>query len=169
MRKWAELSPDGVYRYCLGREWSPLLGRPPVGFLLLNPSVADAQHDDATLRRLIGFARAWGYGSLEVVNLFAWRATDPNLLYHTHYSGRDIIGGPENDAAILASARRVSRLICGWGTHGELLDRGRDVAAMLRAGGVELGHLGLTKGGQPAHPLYLPRDLRPMAWEAAIA
>src|SRR5689334_10316767 len=68
----------GMYRYSLWREWST--DSPPVTFIMLNPSTADDWKDDSTIRRCIGFARTWGFGALEVVNLFAYRATDSRKL-----------------------------------------------------------------------------------------
>ena len=91
-RKQAVLSDCGTYRYRLWRKWgcgSPLL------FVMLNPSTADAEVDDATIRRCLGFADAHGFGELEVVNLYAYRATDPADLKRAGYPV-----GPDNDAHI---------------------------------------------------------------------
>ena len=74
----AQFSPCGRYRWWLQRCWDPQ--RPPLLFIGLNPSRADAQRDDPTLRRLLGFARAWGYGGLEVLNLFARISASPAAL-----------------------------------------------------------------------------------------
>src|SRR5207237_5457574 len=70
----ASFSRDRRYRYRLWRRWDA--ARPVVAFVMVNPSTADAGRDDPTIRRCIGFARSWGYGRLEVVDLFAYRGTD---------------------------------------------------------------------------------------------
>jgi hypothetical protein len=140
------------------------LGGRTVAFVLLNPSTADARHDDATVRRCMDFARSWGYGALEIANLFAWRATRPGELRSAIGSGLDIIG-PANDGEILACAQGAERVICAWGNDGLLQGRGEAVRRLLRGAGIELGYLELTRIGQPAHPLYLPRLSRPRPWE----
>ncbi len=149
----AKLSEDGHYRYTLERRWGD--GKTVV-FVMLNPSTADASQDDPTIRRCVNFARLWGYSGLVVVNLYAWRDGDPNNLPDT----RDEAIGPENDEAILDSARRAHLVVCAWGTHGAKWGRGDEVLKMLRAHTVPHA-LRLTKDGHPSHPLYLPGNLMP--------
>ena len=153
----ARFSGDDRYRYRLWRRWSP---GPVIGFCMLNPSTAAASRDDPTIRRCVGFARAWGYGGVEVVNLFALRATEPSRLR----SARDPIG-PGNDAALVAAAARVDVLVIAWGVHGTLLERDRTVLALLSR--TRLLALGWTRSGAPRHPLYLRRDTRPFAIASA--
>lgn len=129
-------------------------------FVLLNPSVADAARDDPTLRACISFARGAGFGGVEVVNLFAFRATDPRALRAVADPA-----GPGNDAAILSAACGGGMVVCGWGRGGALHGRGAKVAARLRAAGITLHHLGLTKDGAPRHPLYVARSTVPQVWE----
>ncbi len=143
----AVFDPDGAYRYRLWRTWDTAL--PAAAFILLNPSTADASHDDPTLRRCLGFARAWGYGGVEIVNLFAWRATDPAALRCC----RDPIG-PANDAAILAAVAGAPLVVAAWGNGGRRHDRAAAVLSLLD--GVPLVCLGLTGADQPRHPLYVP-------------
>jgi hypothetical protein len=129
---------------------------------MLNPSIADAMQNDPTIRRCIGFARAWGgYDGMLVVNLFAWIATNPRELEQA----ADAIGNPRNDAEILSAARRSVTIVCAWGKHGELRDRGAEVARMLRAHGHPLYCLGRNGDGSPKHPLYLRSDTRPQPFE----
>ena len=123
----------------------------------MNPSTADASSDDPTIRRCVGFARAWGYGGIEVVNLFGLCGTEPRALR----SARDPIG-EDNDAYLRATARRVDALVLAWGTHGTLRGRDREVLALLSRSR-RLLVLGWTRSGQPRHPLYLRRDVRPIA------
>lgn len=159
MRGWATFDPTRTYRYTLHRRWAP--GGRRCCFILLNPSTADAKLLDPTNRRVVAYARAWGFHAVETVNIFALRSTDPKGLYRHPEPV-----GPGTDAAIRRAARRADLVVCGWGEHGRLLDRGAAVLAMLRAArGVapKLAHLGLTKSLQPKHPLYLRADLRPVA------
>lgn len=75
MHAQASFSRCGRYRWWLSRRWRD--DAPALMFLGLNPSCADGHRDDPTLRRLIGFAEGWGYGAVEVLNLFAWISADP--------------------------------------------------------------------------------------------
>lgn len=148
----------GLYRYSLGRRWDPDL--PKVVFVMLNPSTADAHHDDATIRRCIALARAWGCGALDVVNLFAYRTPRPAILRRV----ADPVG-PDNDAYLVRASRRAQLVVAAWGHHGTLLGRDRAARALLTATGRSAVYcLGTTQGGQPRHPLYLPRDTRPVPW-----
>src|SRR5262249_40146014 len=106
----AVFSTDGRYRYLLTRRVGP--GRKSATFIMLNPSTADATADDPTIRKCIGFARRWRCGVLRVVNLFAFRATDPDVLK----AAADPVG-PENRRWILRSIRRTNRqiVVCAWG------------------------------------------------------
>ncbi|WP_027947183.1 DUF1643 domain-containing protein [Amycolatopsis taiwanensis] len=151
VQKSAVISPCGTYRYELTRRWSD---GPPVGWVMLNPSTADANLDDPTIRRCIAFAKAWGYGGIVVRNLYALRATDPRELdRHSEPIG------PDNDAHL---ARCVGEplTIVAWGARGG--DRGREVLGLLASRGVRPHLLATTGDGQPRHPLYLRADLLPV-------
>jgi hypothetical protein len=154
----AAFSRDRRYRYRLWRRWDR--SRPAIAFCMLNPSTADARRDDPTIRRCIGFARDWGYGGIEVVNIFALRATDPRALRSAH----DPVG-PRNDAFMLRAARR-SPVVIAWGVHGALRDRG---ATALRLFGprTRVLALGRTRSGAPRHPLYLRRDVEAVEYAPA--
>lgn len=142
---------DGPYRYLLWRRWADAA---TVLFVMLNPSTADARRDDPTIRRCSGFARAWGFGGVEVVNLFAWRATDPRELRRA----ADPVG-PENDRVIAAAAARNHAVIAAWGNHGALGERDRQVAALLAR--FRPRCLGApTARGAPRHPLYVRAAVR---------
>jgi hypothetical protein len=142
----ALLSPCRTYRYILWRQWAE--GN-RVAFIGFNPSKADEQEDDATIRRCIGFARLWGYSGIVMLNLFAYRSTDPKIL-----GVHDPIG-PENDAS-LACAKRESLVVAAWGELGRNLDRTTKVLTAMRANGVKLHCLGRTSMGAPRHPVRLP-------------
>ena len=141
------------YRYGLWRIWDR--AQPAVMFIGLNPSTADATLDDPTLVRCMGFARSWGYGGVYTANLFAWRATDPRDMK----SAKQPVG-PDNDRVILDLAQRVDKVVAAWGNDGAWLDRADAVRALLP----ELYYLKMNRSGQPAHPLYLPKHLKPQRW-----
>ena len=106
------------YRYSLWRAWSAY--HPRIVFVLLNPSTANEQRNDPTIRRCIGFARAWNCGSVEVMNLFAYRATD----YKELFKVSDPVG-EENNRFLMRAVERCSTVVVGWGTRGTLLGRDR--------------------------------------------
>jgi hypothetical protein len=163
MRRGALFDSTGRYRYRLWRTWDRAL--PRVAFVMLNPSTADHRIDDPTIRRCIGFARQWGYGSLSVVNLFAYRSALPAALARV----ADPVG-PDNDRHLRAACGRARDVVVAWGVHGRLLDRDRAVIELLARGRREpLLCLGTTRDGHPRHPLYLPRDIRPQPLRRAPA
>lgn len=162
----AILSPCGRYRYWLERKLTDpaqpgmfsAVGKGTVGFLMLNPSTADATNDDPTIRRCIGFAKRIAgdaAGRLVVVNLFALRSTDPSALV----LAEDPVG-PENDAAIERALRECGWFVCAWGAQPfvRVHDRAREV--MKRFSDGTFSCLGRTVDGHPRHPLYLPADAK---------
>jgi hypothetical protein len=124
---------------------------------MLNPSTADADTDDPTIRRCIAFSKAWGFGGLAVVNLFALRATNPQSLRH-----HDDPVGPDNDDAILDAAINLDRVVCAWGRHACYLGRGFEVGRMLVSSGCDPMALAINKDGSPKHPLYVRSDVEPV-------
>jgi len=153
-------SDCGCYRYALTRIWQPEGGK--ALFVMLNPSTATELQNDPTVERCERRARALGFGAFRVCNIFAWRDTDPRKMR----AAADPIG-PANDAAILEGCRWADRIICGWGTHGEHLNRGPQIETLMRATGLPLHHLGLTKAGHPRHPLYIGYAVQPSLWPPA--
>lgn len=154
----AVYSPCEQYRYSLTRIWEPA-GRKAL-FVMLNPSTATEVQNDPTVERCERRARTLGFGAFRVVNIFAWRATDPRDM---RAAGDPV--GPRNDQAIGEGAHWADQVICAWGTHGAHLDRGAAVQRLLaRTGVAPLFHLGLTLQGHPRHPLYLGYGVQPMEW-----
>lgn len=147
----AVLSTCGTYRYELRRDWDQDL--PWCGWLMLNPSTADASVDDPTIRRCISFAKGWGAGGIIVVNLFALRATKPTAL-KTHY---DPIGS-RNDGFIREAAEEAAVMVCAWGAHEMAAKRSQTVLAQLHEVNAPVRCLGVTKSGAPRHPLYVKGD-----------
>jgi len=156
----AIFSPCRTWRYALTREWESPLGdgeELSCLFVCLNPSTADEIDDDPTVRRCIGYAKAWGYSKLTVCNIFALRSTDPKALY-TH---ADPVG-PENLAHIAREAVRHELIVAAWGNHGELRGQGVTVRNLLEVLAESVHVLGLNLDGQPKHPLYLRADIEPV-------
>jgi len=160
-------SDDRVYRYTLWREfeqpahliaeYSPATMRDGyVQFIGLNPSTADETKDDPTIRRCIGFAKAWGYAALCMTNLFAFRATDPYVMKsHQHPVGDD------NTHHLLTCGANAGLVVAAWGKHGTFRHQDLNVRQILYRAGVRLHCLGLNSDGTPKHPLYLKKDTTP--------
>ncbi len=125
---------------------------------MANPSTAlvvdGVFNSDPTVTRCMNYARSWGYGTLIVENVRAWRETDPKKV-----PPDPLAIGPDNDDAIMRSAQE-GLVVCAWGTLGG--SRGLEVSEMLRAVGVKLHALRLNDDKSPAHPLYLPAGLLPV-------
>ena len=152
MRRGATFDCTGRYRYTLWRTWDTRL--PRLAFVMLNPSTADHRVDDPTIRRCMGFAQSWGYGSLVVVNLFAFRTSSPALLARAPEPV-----GPQNDQYLRAARRRARDIVVAWGAHGSLHGRDRIVLDLLgRRRRRSLLCLGTTAHGHPRHPLYLQKS-----------
>lgn len=150
MHRTAHIDSTGVYRYSLGRDWSD---EPRMTFIMLNPSKANAIEDDPTIGRCMSFARREGAGGINVVNLFALRATNPAALQQHS----DPVG-PENNKAILAALHRSEWIVAAWGAHKFATERATMVRNQLRADRRILLCLGTTKDGHPRHPLYVKAD-----------
>jgi hypothetical protein len=154
MIKDAVISECGTYRYKLRRRWGEGAA---VCFIMLNPSTADASIDDPTIRKCVGFAKLLGYEQLDVVNLFAYRSTDPSKLRMVP----DPIG-VENNRYIMSAVESCAAVICAWGAGSPIEYRGPWVQkVMLKRMGITPLALKVTKGGHPAHPLYLPYTCTP--------
>lgn len=175
MARVTTFSPCRRYRYTLWREWDLPRGLPygtmdadgfnplPLHaasefcmFIGLNPSTADEMVDDPTIRRCVGFAKAWGFGALCMTNLFALRATNPREMMETKCPV-----GESNLLVLLNCATRASLIVAAWGAHGGWMDQDRvTVNALARISCPPISCLGVTKCGFPSHPLYMPRDSR---------
>lgn len=162
----AEISECGRYRWWLRRSWQiwesgeHVTGKGVCCFVMLNPSTADGEQDDPTIRRCIGFARSWGYDTLSVRNLFPWRATDPRELF----KAETVTGGHRGDTELLAAAT-ADMLVAAWGSS---VPFGRDKQALEmfseHFAAVPIYCLGKTKNGNPRHPLYVRADAKPVSF-----
>ncbi len=152
MRRAALISPDRLYRYWLTRQWGDDAGY-WVAFVGLNPSTADAEQDDPTIRRCISFAKTWGYDGMMMVNLFAYRATDLKSLCWVE----DPIG-PDNETHLKYALLQSHKVVAAWGASGPESSTFRQSQRfMFEAGhaGVTVECFGKTSSGHPKHPLYL--------------
>lgn len=149
----ATFSPCRKYRYELWRRWDK--SGTVCAFIGLNPSTADETKDDPTVRRCIRYAKRWGHGSLVMLNIFAWRDTDPAGMM----AAEDPVG-PGNDEALIRCAKMAAVVVAAWGNHGAHRNRAADVIRMIPY----LSCLGRNKNGSPVHPLYQPSDALPVAF-----
>lgn len=156
----AVLSDDNAYRYRLWRVIGPQKRR--ACFVMLNPSTADADIDDPTIRRCMAFARREGCGRLDVVNLFAYRATRPEAL-------RTVAEpvGPYNNHHIDATVSEADLLVCAWGASLTVWAWPRVLTVLPLLEGTPAWCLGTTGNGSPRHPLYVPRDAPLVRWVAS--
>jgi hypothetical protein len=154
-----EISECQRYRYHL---WRVVLGLHSSRclFVMLNPSTADTTSDDPTIRKCRGFCQRWGFGVLSVVNLFAFRSTDPHGLL-----GIEDPTGPRNDWFILNEANKSDRIVLAWGSHPDLGDtftsRSMSVQRLLVEHAPKVITLGRCKNGSPRHPLMVPYAQNP--------
>lgn len=158
----AIISECGQYRYWLARDIDMLRDGLCL-FVMLNPSTADASEDDPTIRRCIGYAKAWGFGRLGVVNLFALRSTDPKALRQSPDPE-----GRENGRYLWGAVHDADRIICAWGNHGSLHQASQRFRYELRLRGPLIAErtfaLRVSKTGEPGHPLYLPKTAEPFPY-----
>jgi hypothetical protein len=142
----AVISDCGKYRYLLRRTWDH--DKPQALIIMLNPSTADAETDDATIRSCIRLTKAAGYGSFEVVNLYGLRATDPKELFAAYAPI-----GPRNEIITVAAIGRCDTAICAWGAHRMAV--GQYLLDRIRCWRTAAYCWGVTKSGAPRHPLYV--------------
>ncbi len=153
----AVFSPCQRYRYVLTREWAP--GK-TLAMVACNPSKATASEGDATVDRQVTRARLLGFGRFVMLNLFAFRSTDPAGLLTV----KDPVG-PDNDYWLFKEARHADMVICAWGNASPLVpERAARVKAMLDADDIPLHFLRMNLDGNPSHPLYLKLGLAPQRW-----
>jgi hypothetical protein len=158
---------DAVHRYVLWRVWEP--EKSPLVCIGLNPSTATHLVLDPTLRRDIGYARAWGYGGIVKLNLFSYRSTDPGKLYewiavHGNVNPDPLTGGLTNNDYVKWFSERAGMVLCAWGTHGALLRRGRQIVDLLHDDGLATYALAVTRDGHPKHSLYARADIQPQPY-----
>lgn len=166
---WARISPDGRFRYELGRCWD--ITALFCTFIMLNPSTADAFKPDPTLKKCCGFARRWGFGGVVIGNLWPYRTKDPKVLARAARNGVDITGNPEGDQWLERMLGKAGTIIIAWGGSLPKLPGNQLVERISYVNGLaarqpneqrnlRLAYLGKTKDGQPRHPLMLAYDTK---------
>lgn len=156
-------SPCRTYRYSLRKVWEA--NRPCIAWVGLNPSTADEQKLDPTLRRIEAFSRAWGFGSFLMLNLFAFRSPHPKVML----AAADPIG-PGNGDAIALAALQCGKAVACWGAvsgNERTANQAAAVRAMLLLSFSEVWCIGTTQSGDPKHPLArgkhrVPNDQMPL-------
>ncbi|MCX4026980.1 DUF1643 domain-containing protein [Spartinivicinus marinus] len=149
----ALISDCQQYRYWLTRTCDTVHPeKSSVLFVMLNPSTADAEVDDPTIRRCKGFAKKWNFKGLTVANLYALRSTSPKHLWqHTDPVGSD------NDYWLKKLAVEHTEVVCAWGANAKP-ERVNQFIKMMTNADIRLWCLGATKTGAPRHPLYVKAD-----------
>jgi hypothetical protein len=171
---WARFSNDRTLRFRLARSLTgaPLVIQKRTGFvksdrgcvfLMLNPSTANAFQNDPTIRRGMGFGRAWGCDVYQAVNLHPIMSTDPGALVAWCARPRTV-EDHDNREQIRRACVGARYVIAAWGTHGRRGAQGDLIRSWCASADIRMQHLGLTKDGHPKHPLYLRADTVPQAW-----
>jgi hypothetical protein len=147
------------HRLLLWRVWDD--DAPVLVWWMLNPSTADHESNDPTIRRCIAWARMWGFGGIVVVNCYALRSTSPAaMLRHADRIGvhnDDVLRAVIDRAAQQQLAPDRPRIVVAWGEHLEL-ERESAITALLLELQIGTHCLGRTKAGRPRHPVRLPYD-----------
>lgn len=148
---------DRKFRYCLVRNFEK--GNLDIGFIMLNPSTADHNENDPTIRRCIDIAKKLNAKKLYVLNLFAFRSTKPEGLKSTNDPT-----GPNNDYYLKQSIEKMDKIVVAWGGKGGLNNRSNDVRDLLINYKHKVFVLKIIKDNEPHHPLYLSKDLNPFLY-----
>ena len=153
MHRKADITPDGLYRYSLIRTWD--MDKHAVMFIGLNPSTADAEIDDPTVCKCVQYAKRWGYGTLYMTNLFAYRSTDAEGLKDC----KDPLG-PRNMESLHSFGKRARLVVFAWGAN----KLAKEQAAIVQTMFPKAMCLKLTKDGAPQHPLYINGNTDPIPY-----
>ena len=158
MIKRATLSIDTVQRYTLERIWDETNNQRDV-WVMLNPSTADAEVDDATIQRCLFFSQRSGdVGGLIVINLWSLRSTDPKALLSIPVGDPALIYNEDYWRRVL-DHESIHRVIAAWGSHAGKVSAPRpDLKAYADQYGYIVECLGINRNGSPKHPLYLPNS-----------
>lgn len=152
-------SPCKLYRYILWRTVRFVNYPKYIAWIGLNPSTATEYEDDNTIRRCRNYTRRWGYDAMVMLNLFAYRSTDPGRLRKV-----DDPIGKDNDRWLRVVTKAADKIVCCWGRHGKFLERQNQVVSMLRNNRATLCLLAQNQDGTPLHPLYAKGSLSPREW-----
>ena len=146
LKKDAKITDDYKYRYSLTRIWDN--SKEKLLFIMLNPSTADYRTDDRTIQKIVRFADSWGYGGIYVGNLYAFRSTDPKIMFRLPMEERK---GPENEKYLRDLISKTEKVVYAWGN-------GESEPEWLKSLVKKPYVIELSKYGIPKHPLYLRKD-----------
>lgn len=162
-----------LWRWWLSRIWDA--GLPILWVVMLNPSKADGKQDDPTVLRLIAIAQRWGFGGIMVVNLFAYRASRPDVMWAM--AGKHDLIGPRGDEMLLQALEEAGRnsapILAAWGAHRPATRRAEWFVQQARQRDVRLICLGRTADGSPTHPAArgkhrVPDDVKPQPFRELV-
>lgn len=166
IRGGATFSDCGIYRPLLWRDWDGAVKPGYVLWIGMNPSTADGDVDDPTVRRECDFTMSWGYGSYRKCNVMDMRATQPKSLLAADMIPRSGI----NLDMIVEQARSADIVVMAFGAlHKKLTPYGEEVVRRLELEGIKMSCLGLTGNGSPRHPLYLRKDSELLEFHYGLA
>ena len=156
------------YRYILGTR-----GKNPLICIGINPSTAEPDNLDNTLKSVERIAHGNGFDSFIMFNVYAQRATDPDAMEKTCNAALH----KENLEAFryVLSISRKPAVWAAWGAIIEKRDYLADCVRDMVEAGEEYGANwycagAITKKGHPHHPLYLRKDekLKPFDVESYL-
>ena len=155
----AEVSACGQYRHSLTRRWVNPHGNLAIVFIGLNPSTADGELDDPTIRRCVDFANGLGGSRLTMINLFDFRATQPADMRKQNKPISE-----HNEEHVIRALINADIVVAAWGNGGRYRGAGLQMRKLAHDKKVKLHHLGLTMDAQPKHPLYLAKSTPLSEW-----
>lgn len=135
-----KLSIDKKHRLMLSRHWN--LNKPSLLYIMFNPSIADDEVDDPTIRRLISFSRTYNYGGFYVANLYTYITPNPKIIDTS-------VGIKKNNFKIIKNlTNKVDDVVYAWGNSIVEPSELRNLITSPLCFGKNIN-------GSPKHPLYL--------------
>lgn len=160
----ANFSEDKIYRYALWRVWD--ISKGIIMFIGLNPSTADETYNDPTIRRVISFAKQWGYGGVYMMNCFPLVSSDPKALRKFNVVSYCYHVLNINDHWLLRAAKGSKDIIFAWGNFDIVKETGRDKDLIKMFPDAKA--LILNKNGSPRHPLYVKSNIVPIRFKNLV-
>jgi len=155
--KWLYAPPFySEYRYILGTR-----GKNPLICIGINPSTAEPDNLDNTLKSVERIALGNGFDSFIMFNVYAQRATNPDTMER---SCNEMLHRENLEA--FRYVLSISDKPAVWAAWGAIIEKRkylsscvRDMLAVGEAYGASWYCAGaITKKGHPHHPLYLRKD-----------
>jgi hypothetical protein len=147
-------SADETKRYAYRQTWNQ--EAPHVLWVMLNPGTGETEmRRRNTLERCVKWSMQWGFGGLYFGNVFSERTKSAKQLVSLATSQDEL-----NEQAVRFLCTLSKEVVVAWGAFGSRLNRAAVVASLIP----EAKCLGLTKSGQPRHPLYVASAFLPHPW-----